>query len=78
MPSKDPIIVVSPFGFDMTVTYEFDPGEREIRWGDNACPGSPASVGVYEVKVGGIDIYEMLNEQQIGSIEAAILEDIEQ
>ena len=29
------------------LTYDFTPGEREVRWGDNAHPGWPAEVDIY-------------------------------
>lgn len=35
----------------VTVTYEFEPGEKSIMYGDNACPGSAPEVTISTVIV---------------------------
>lgn len=35
----------------VTVTYEFEPGEKAIMYGDNACPGSAPEVAISTVTV---------------------------
>ena len=68
-----PVAAVEPFGFPMDVRYDYDPGEPPVYWGPNPCPGAAPAVEVLEVLVGGVDIYPMLDNDQIERIEAAVL-----
>lgn len=40
---------------EVTVTYEYEPGERAIMYGDSACPGSDPLVTISSVTVNGTD-----------------------
>lgn len=67
--------VVSPYGFDMEVDYEYQEGEAPILWPtDDAHPGSPPNAVLLACRVGGEDIYPMLTSSQVENIEDAILE----
>lgn len=69
---------VSPWGFRMEVEYDYQPGERSINWPtDLAHPGSPANAVLVSCKVGGVEIYDMLDSDQIERIEEAVLEQLE-
>ena len=68
---------IGPWGFDMEVVYEYDPGEEAVLWGDYPHPGSPANCSLVTASVGGVDITEMLVDRQILRIEEKLLEDYE-
>jgi hypothetical protein len=69
---------VSPWGFRMEVDYDDQPGEPSIYWPtERAHPGSPANAVLLSCKVGGVEIYEMLDSGQIERIEEKILEELE-
>lgn len=68
--------VVKPFGFDMTVEFDYDPGEPGIPSGDEAHPGAPAEACLSSCRVGCVDIYEMLDNWQIERIQEAILDQL--
>jgi hypothetical protein len=70
---------VSPWGFPMSVDYEYDAGEPPILWPtDDAHPGCPSSAQVLACRVGGVDIVDMLDNRQIERIEEALLRQIEE
>jgi hypothetical protein len=70
---------VEPYGFPMECEYEYDEGEPAIYWPtDAAHPGSPPNVTLLACQVGGVNVYEMLSNDQIERIEEAILELIEE
>jgi hypothetical protein len=62
-------MVVSPWGFDMHLSVELYPSEPQA----DDSPGWPACADIYEVRVGGINIYEMLTKAQLDRLEAAAL-----
>ena len=61
-------ILVRPWGFDMDVEVELDEGEPP----GPLNPGVDPFIIVLSVKVGGVEIYEMLNDTQLLRIEAAV------
>lgn len=66
---------VDVWGFRMEADYEFDPGEPPI-WSpiDRAHPGTPPNAQLLALRVGSINIFEMLRNDQIDAIETKILE----
>lgn len=68
---------VSPYDFNMDCTFEYTEGEPLVMWGDYPHPGSPAYCVLIACRVGGVDIYEMLDDKQIERIEALLLEEME-
>lgn len=68
--------VVKPFGFDMVVEYDYDPGEPGIPSGDEAHPGTAAEACLCACRVGGVNIFNMLDDWQLERIETAILEQL--
>lgn len=58
----------------MDVEYEYSPAEAPVLWGNFPHPGCPAGAEITSVKVGGVDILEMLDDEQIQRIESAVLE----
>ncbi len=66
---------VNVWGFDMAVEYDYSPEEKEQKWGDYPHPGCPAAASISSVVVGGVDIYEMLDSDQLDRIEEKILEE---
>lgn len=65
---------IKAWDIPMDVEYDFTPGESAVKWGDYPHPGWPASADLLSVKVGGVDILEMLDDEQIQRIESAVLE----
>lgn len=61
-------MIVNPWGFDMDVEVELDEGEPPGPMN----PGVDPFVIVLSVKVGGVEVYEMLNDTQLLRIEAAV------
>lgn len=57
-------------GVQMVCAYDYSPAERETR----IDPGQPEVAELYECKVGGIDIVDMLSAEQRDAIESLILE----
>ena len=65
---------VGPWGFDILCTYEYWPGEPTVYWPtERAHPGSPPECSLLTATVGGIDITEMLNDDQIERLADAII-----
>ena len=60
----------------LTVSYDYSPAELPVYDADSplAGPGWPASVEVYEIKLGEHDITELLADSVRASIEAKVLE----
>lgn len=65
---------ITAWGIPMDVEYDYSPGESAVKWGDFPHPGYPASASLLSVKVGGVDIMEMLDDEQTQRIESAVLE----
>lgn len=73
---------------DCTVDYDIEPGEKAIRYGDNACPGSDPEVTINTVTVDatGEDITDECDldaladdiVEEVGRDEAAAREDAEE
>lgn len=61
-------MIVRPWGFDMEVEAEIDEGELP----GPLNPGVDPFVIVLSVKVGGVEIYEMLTGDQLLRVEAAV------
>lgn len=68
---------VSPYDFAMDCVFEYTEGEPLVMWGDYPHPGSPSYCELRACHVGGVDIYEMLNDHQIERIEELLLEGVE-
>jgi hypothetical protein len=60
------------------VTYTVEPGEKEIRYGDNATPGSDPEVTIEEVYVPASGEHLSLTKDEIELLEDAILDDLSQ
>jgi outer membrane translocation and assembly module TamA len=60
------------------VTYSVEPGEKEIRYGDNATPGCAATVTIEEVYVPASGEHLSLTEHEADCIKDAILDDLAQ
>jgi hypothetical protein len=60
---------VSPWGFDMDVFAEVEPGERPAF----DSPGYEPYCIVESVRVGGVEVYPMLDDTQMLRIEAAVM-----
>lgn len=60
---------------DCTAAYDYEPGEKGVRYGDNACPGSDPEITslVVTVDATGEDITD---EADLDSIKDSILEEI--
>ncbi len=69
---------VNVWGFKMEVGYDFYEAEPEIRWGDFPHTGSPAYAEIDSVKVGGVEVFEMLTGQQLARIEEAVLAEFQE
>jgi hypothetical protein len=76
---RERIAQVSPWGFPMEVSYEFEEGEPPIlsASGNFDHPGYPANVAMLSCRVGGVDITEMVRNEQQERIEEAVLRLIE-
>lgn len=76
-------VTVSPWGFEMECEYEYDEGESPVMWPtERAHPGSPPNVQLLSCRVGGVEIFDYiqnpwLSEKQIERIEELILRHIE-
>lgn len=70
-------IDITVYGIPMSVIYDYEPGELPVFSGPHAGPGSAPAAYVQSVKVGGVDIYEMLSNDQLERIEETILRAIE-
>lgn len=60
---------VEPWGFPVTVVYDFDEGEPPTL----TSPGCEPYCVILKAHVGGADIYEMLTDGQILRLEEAVL-----
>jgi hypothetical protein len=60
-----------------TVEYEFEPGEKEIRYGDNAYPGCDPTVSVDRVTIDatGEDITQEITQDEDEEIKELIILD---
>ena len=65
--------IVSPWGFDMDVFAEVEPGSRPT-FDD---PGCAAYCVVESVRIGGVEVYRMLDNDQIERIEDAIIRSLD-
>jgi hypothetical protein len=71
--------VVQPYGFDMRVSFEYDPGEAMVFWPTElAHPGSPPTVSLLSCRIGETEVYDMLSNGQIETIEEEILSQLEE
>lgn len=59
---------VSPWGFDINITFEFDPGEPDTWEHPGYAPYAVIERAVVG-GVGGVDIYEMLTSEQLARLE---------
>lgn len=68
-------VVTTTIEIDVECEVEIEPGEKEIRWGDNACPGSAPSAEIVSAQTeDGIDVMKLLSESDIRSIEDKAIE----
>ena len=66
--------IVRPWGFDIEVTYDFEAGEPAIYWPtEHAHRGTAPAVFLQTAHVGGVNIFDMLDSEQIKRIEDDIL-----
>jgi len=63
------------YGVDLEVTYKYYEEEPTVMYYKDMSghPGSPAEVELFSAEVNGVDIIEILNEEQIEEIENIIL-----
>lgn len=61
-------MIVKPWGFDIDVDFELDEGELP----GPLNPGVDPFVIILSAKVGGVEIYEMLDDAQLLRLEAAV------
>ena len=59
---------------ELLAQYDYEPEEKAIRYGDNACAGSDARVDLTAVLCKGVDILPLLDAKQRGRIEDEIAE----
>jgi len=53
-------------GVDLEVVFDYEPGEPEVRTysnGDPGHPGCPESLDITSVKIGDVDVWELLEDQ---------------
>lgn len=62
---------ISYCGVELDCTYDYTPAEQQT-WTDH---GYPAMAEISSVKVGGVEIWQMLDNAQIEAIETLILEE---
>ena len=60
---------VRPWGFYVEVTADLDPGEP-MTWDH---PGHGASAIVESASIGGVDVYAMLDNEQLARLEEHVL-----
>jgi hypothetical protein len=60
---------------EIVVDYDFEPGEREIRYGDSACPGCDPLVTIDGVTVKTTGESLALTQDEIDAITDAIIEE---
>ena len=72
-------IVVSPWGFPIEASYEYDAGEpARISGGpDNWQPGTPPNAFLLSCRIEGVDVTEMISSDQRERLEEAILDALE-
>ena len=71
-------IEIQAYGIPMTVQCEYDPGESMIWSGPQAGPGYAPAAVIEQVFIGGINVYDMLNDKQLERIEEAVIRAIEE
>lgn len=59
---------VSPWGFDINITFEFDPGEPDTWDHPGYAPYAVIERAVVS-GVGGVNIYDMLTSEQLARLE---------
>ena len=64
---------VCPWGFDIDITFEFDPGEPDT-WDH---PGYAPYAVIEQAVVGGVNIYDMLTNEQFVRLEEHALRAME-
>lgn len=62
-------VTVDPWGFDIHTVYDFDEGEPPTL----TSPGTEPFCVILEAHVGGVDIYDMLDEHQILRLEEQVM-----
>jgi hypothetical protein len=71
--------IVSPYGFNMLCEFEYEEEEPAIVTAqDGGHPGSPANAQLLVCKVGDTNIFDMLDPQQIETIEEACIKAMEE
>lgn len=67
-------LTVSLYGFEMEVDVEVDAGEPpRFDSYDGGDPGWPAEAILLACRVGGVNVYDMLDNDQLSRIEEAVL-----
>ena len=62
---------------DLLVTYEFVKGEPPVLWGDYPHPGCPDCAEISSVLIGGVEVYEMLSNDQLDRIEEKVRDEMD-
>ena len=61
---------VRPWGFDIDITFDYDPGEPPIFSPiDEAHPGSEPYAVIMQAKIAGVEVYDMLGDKQLRVLE---------
>jgi hypothetical protein len=69
-----PTATVRPWGFDIHITFDYEPGEPPIYSPiDEAHPGSEPYAVILNAQIGGVEVYEMLTSGQLETLEAHAL-----
>ena len=61
---------VRPWGFDIDVTFDYDPGEAPVyALPPDAHPGSDPFTVIMQAKIAGVEVYDMLGDKQLRVLE---------
>lgn len=68
---------VDPYqlGAPLVCDYEYDEGEYPVFWPtERSHPGSPSNIQLLACRIGGVDVFPMLSNDQVERIEESLLE----
>ena len=70
-------IDIHAYDIPMSVRFDYEPGQAPVLTGPHASPGYDPAVIVESVFIGGVNVYEMLSNEQLERIEDRILRALE-